>query len=130
MEAGIPAVIYEAGEPLRFQLEEIERGVEGLRNVMAFLGLVPRKGAAPPLSTVFRQTSWVRVPLGQGGIFFPKLALGAKVATGDLLGTVARPDTDEVNEIRAPRAGTLIGMAVPSLVLSGYGIFHLGYDAE
>jgi predicted deacylase len=72
----------------------------------------------------------VRVPLGQGGVFFPKLALGAQVVKGDVLGTVTRPDTDELNEIRAPRAGRLIGMAVPSLVLSGYGVFHLGYAAE
>jgi predicted deacylase len=130
MEAGIPAVIYEAGEPLRFQVEEIERGVEGLRRVMAFLGLVPRTGAAAPLAAVFPRSSWVRVPVGQGGIFLPTLALGAQVAKGDVLGTVTRPDTDEVNEIRAPRAGTLIGMAVPSIVLSGYGVFHLGYGAE
>jgi predicted deacylase len=68
--------------------------------------------------------------MGLGGVFFPTLALGAQVAEGDVLGTVTRPDTDEVNEIRAPRAATLIGMAVPSIVLSGYGVFHLGYADE
>jgi hypothetical protein len=130
MEAGIPAIIYEAGEPLRFQMEEIERGVAGVRNVMAFLGLVAREGGDPPLSRVYARSSWVRVPLGQGGIFFPSLALGARVAEGDVLGTVTSPDTDEVHEIRAPRAGELIGMAVPSVVLSGYGVFHLGYGAH
>jgi hypothetical protein len=130
MEAGIPAIIYEAGEPLRFQLDEIARGAEGVHNVMAFLGLTAREGTTPPLSRVYRKSSWVRVPIGEGGVFFPTLALGASVKTGDVLGTVTRADTDEVNEIRSPRDGELIGMAVPQIVLSGYGVFHLGYDAE
>jgi predicted deacylase len=130
MEAGIPAVIYEAGEPQRFQVAEIEQGVEGLHNVMAFLGLTPSSGAAPPLSRVYRDTSWVRVPVGRGGVFIPTAALGARVSKGQVLGTVTRPDTDEVHEIQAPRDGELIGMAVPQVVLSGYGVFHLGYGAE
>jgi predicted deacylase len=130
MEAGIPAVIYEAGEPLRFQVAEIEQGVEGLHNVMAFLGLVPRSGPQPPLSRVYSRTSWVRVPVGRGGVFIPTAALGARVKQGQVLGTVTRPDTDEVHEIQAPGDGELIGMAVPQVVLSGYGVFHLGYGAE
>jgi predicted deacylase len=130
MEAGIPAIIYEAGEPLRFQPDEIERGAAGVRHVMAFLGLTAPIGAEPPPSPVFVETSWVRVPRGQGGIFFPSVALGARVAKDDVLGTVTRPDTDEVHELRAPRAGEVIGMAVPQVVLSGNGVFHLGWDAE
>lgn len=130
MEAGIPAIIYEAGEPLRFQVEEIERGLAGVRNVMAFLALLPREGAERPLARVYPRSSWVRVPYGQGGVFFPTRALGARVAKGDVLGTVARPDTDEVHEIRASRDGELIGMAVPQVVLSGYGVLHLGYGGE
>jgi hypothetical protein len=130
MEAGIPAVIYEAGEPLRFQIEEIKRGTDGVHNLMVFLGLVPRAAGQPPRSRVYPRSSWVRVPLGQGGIFFPVLTLGTRVAKGDVLGTVTRPDTDEVHEIHSPRQGELIGMAVPQIVLSGYGVFHLGYAAE
>jgi predicted deacylase len=130
MEAGIPAVIYEAGEPLRFQVEEIERGVEGVHNLMTFLGLVARAGGEPPLARVYPRSSWVRVPFAQGGIFFPTLALGTRVAKGDVLGVVTQPDTDEAHEITAPRDGELIGMAVPQVVLSGYGLFHLGYGAE
>jgi hypothetical protein len=126
MEAGIPAIIYEAGEPYRFQAEEIARGVEGVHNVMAFLGM--RKGGAgkPPVGRVYRSTSWVRVPVGQGGVFFPDVALGARVKEGDLLGKVTSPDDDQAHEIRAPFEGEVIGMAVPSIVLSGYGVFHLG----
>lgn len=129
-EVGIPAIIYEAGEPLRFQLEEIERGVDGVHNVMTFLGLMARTGAEPPPTRVYSHSSWARVPVGKGGAFFPSLALGAHVTKGDLLGTVMLPDTDEVYELRAPRDGEVIGMAVPQIVLSGYGVFHLGHGDQ
>jgi predicted deacylase len=129
MDAGIPAIIYEAGEPLRFQREEIERGARGVHNAMAFLGMESRDVEAQE-ARVFRRTKWVRVPVGDGGIFFSDAALGARVAEGDLLGTVTRPDDFREVEIRAPRAGEVIGMAVPQIVLSGYALFHLGYDAE
>jgi predicted deacylase len=130
MEAGIPAVIYEAGEPLRFQVEEIERGVEGVHNVMAFLGMRERPPGEPPLTRVYRKSSWVRVPVGQGGVFIPEVPLGTQVKEGDLLGNVTSPDDDAVHPIRAPYPGEVIGMAVPSIVLSGYGVFHIGRGAE
>jgi predicted deacylase len=31
LDAGLPAVIYEAGEPLRFEENEIALGVQGVR---------------------------------------------------------------------------------------------------
>jgi hypothetical protein len=37
---------------------------------------------------------------------------------------------EESVKIVAPRAGRIIGMAVPQLVLPGYGLFHLGFDPE
>lgn len=128
MEAGIPAVIYEAGEPYRFQTEEIERGVEGIENVLAFLGMTPPSQHTPAPARVYTRTSWVRVPVGQGGVFFPSVPLGARVKEGDILGAVTTPDDDVVHPIRAPFAGEVIGTATPSIVLSGYGVFHLGRD--
>jgi predicted deacylase len=130
MEIGIPAVIYEAGEPHRFQPEEIERGVHGVFNVMGFLGMIPPPSRETPLARVYRRSSWVRVPVGRGGAFFPGVALGAHVERGDVLGNVTSPDDDEPAPIRAPYPGTVIGMAVPSITLSGYGVFHIGRDPQ
>jgi hypothetical protein len=38
--------------------------------------------------------------------------------------------TEETSVIVAPADGKIIGMAVPQLVLPGYGLFHLGFDPE
>jgi hypothetical protein len=126
-KAGIPAIIYEAGEPDRFQAEEIERGVEGVENVMAYLGMIDRAEEEVPDARVYEKSRWVRATRGEGGFFFPSAELGDVVDKGDLLGTVVDPLTDERFDVVAPFAGEVLGMSVPQPVLSGYALFHLGW---
>jgi len=125
--AGIPAIIYEAGEPDRFQVQEIDRGVEGVENVMAYLGMIDRAEQEVPEARVYPKSKWVRAARGEGGFFFPSAALGDVVEAGDVLGTVVDPLTDESFEVIAPFAGEVLGMAVPQPVLSGYALFHIGW---
>jgi predicted deacylase len=128
MEAGIPAVIYEAGGPNRFQRGEIERGVEGIRNVMRHPGMLGKGPGEAPLTRVYERSSWVRVPVGAGGAFFPDVALGQHVLEGDVLGHVTSPDDDVPRAIPSPWEGEVIGMSMPTIVLSGYGLFHIGRE--
>ena len=88
--------------------------------------MVPGAQEKIPLSRVFERSSWVRVPPGQGGFFFPEAELGADVVPGTRLGYVVDPLTDARYEIIAPFDGQIIGMAVPQVVLSGYALFHIG----
>ncbi len=128
LDAGLAAVIYEAGEPLRFEEAEITLGVEGVRNVMADLGMIKRT-AKRRRSEVYRRTSWIRA--GDAiGVFLTARRPGDSVRKGDVLGTVTDPVTEESASIVAPRNGRIIGMAVPQFVLPGYGLFHLGFDPE
>jgi predicted deacylase len=128
VDAGIAAIVYEAGQPLRFEDEEIARGVEGVRNVMAHLGMVHGSNRSRPAPVVFRRTRWVRT--GSGGIFRTDRRLGDQVTAGEVLGTVTDPITNERSRIVAPVAGRLIGMAIPQVVLPGFAAFHLGTDEE
>ena len=127
VEAGIPAIIYEAGEPYRFQQEEIERGAQGVQNVMAFLGMTDRAEQEIPDTQVYERSTWIRVPIRQGGFFFPTANLGDVIEVGDSLGAVVDPLTDEEFEVVATRAGEIIGMSVPQPVLSGYALFHVAW---
>jgi predicted deacylase len=126
MEAGIPAIIYEAGLPLRFEPEEIRRGVQGVRNLMIHLGMISGQATeATPSSRVYTSSRWQRAPVGQGGVFYADKKLGAVVAAGEIIGHIDEPFTDERYPIRAETAGTIIGMAVPQVVFSGYALFHV-----
>jgi hypothetical protein len=126
MDAGIPAIIYEAGLPLRFEPEEIAAGVRGVRNVMIRLGMVQGPATEPtPTTRVFASSRWLRVPAGKGGVFYADKPLGAVVAAGDVIAHVDDPFTDERHEIRAGAPGTIVGMAVPQVVFSGYALIHV-----
>ena len=124
-KAGIPAIIYEAGEPLRFQEDEIDRGVEGVENVMAYLDMTEGADVTIPDDRIYQRSKWVRTALRNGGFFFPSAGLGDIVNTGDSLGKIVDPLTDASFEVISPIAGEVIGMAVPQPVLSGYALFHL-----
>jgi len=124
---GIPAIIYEAGEPLRFEEEEIKRGMEGVANVMAYLDMTDRDDRQTPENRIYRRSKWVRVPVGRGGFFFATAKLGDDIDIGDSLGNIVDPFTDEVFEVTSSVAGEIIGMAIPQPVLSGYGLANVAW---
>jgi len=126
-DLGIPSIIYEAGEPSRFDLDQIAAGVRGIESVMAHLDMI--EGAEKieiPESRIYTRTSWIRVPSGSGGYFFPTVELGQQVRKDDRLGTIVDPLTDRQTSVDATSDGEVIGMAVAQIVLSGYALIHLG----
>jgi len=124
-QAGIPTILYEGGEPNRFQLDEIKLGLEGVLNVMAYLEMLGRPPRAVGQQQIFKQSTWVRVPPGKGGNFFPERELGDQVKKNGLLGTVTDPLTSSRAEIRAPFDAKIIGMSIPQVTLSGFILFDL-----
>jgi predicted deacylase len=129
-EAGLTAIIYEAAGPHVFDVEAADVGVRGLMNVMNHLEMLPGDSPEIPDNQVYRRTTWVRTPLGAGGYFFPEVTLGAKVSTGQRLGHLVSPLDNETTVVNATQDGTIIGMARPQIVLSGYALFHLGLEGQ
>jgi predicted deacylase len=125
-DAGVPSVTFEAGERLRFQTKEIERGVEGVRGLLAAKRMVPG-GKIRTLHRIYYRSRWLRV--NDGGIFLTQRKLGEAVAVGDVLGTVTDPVTNERGTVIAPFPGRIIGMAVPQVVIPGFAAFHIGVEA-
>jgi predicted deacylase len=123
IDIGLPAIIYEAGGPSRFEAAEIDRGIDGVHNVMAFLEMEERPVPDQDPQRVFRSSSWVRSP--GGGIFLTERVLGESVEKGALLGTVTDPVTHARIEVLAPDRGLLVGRAHPQVVLPGFGLFHI-----
>jgi predicted deacylase len=125
VDAGIPSVTFEAGEPLRFQAEEIDRGVTGLRGLLASLRMM-KGGPLRRPHRIYYRSRWLRV--NDGGIFLTERKLGDAVQVGDPLGTVTDPVTNERSTVIAPFRGRIIGMAVPQVVIPGFAAFHIGIE--
>lgn len=126
-KAGIPAIIYEAGAPHRFEEEEIARGTAGIESVMAHLGMTDKPQREIPESRIYERSRWVRVAMGEGGFFFPQAGLGAAVKKGDTLGRIVDPLTDESHTVVSTVDGEVIGIAFSRPVLSGYALYHIAW---
>jgi len=125
-EHGIPMLLYEAGEALRFDEVSIRAGVKGIINVMRDLGmLAPLKRKRPNKMepVIARTSSWVRAP--ESGILRALIPLGGRVKKGTLLGVVADPFGEQEHEIKSSFSGIVIGRTNLPLVNEGDALYHI-----
>ncbi|NWF35932.1 succinylglutamate desuccinylase/aspartoacylase family protein [Mariprofundus sp. KV] len=121
---GIPWLVYEAGEALRFDEISIRAGVDGVMNVMRSLNMLARgnrKQAVTP--RVAKGSAWMRAP--KSGIMRLIIPTGALVKQGDVLGFVADPYGDNETAIVADRSGIVIGRANLPMVNQGEAVMHI-----
>jgi len=128
-DTGIPAVTVEAGQPSRFDRTEVEKALRGLDRVLVARGMLENDEGPPPAppSVTYFRTSWTRSD--QGGILVSQVELGDEVSEGDVLGTISDPLSGDIESIRAPHAGQIIGMAFDQLVMPGFAAYHIGLKA-
>lgn len=124
-DSGIPVILYEAGEALRFDEVYIRAGVKGVINVMRSIEMLPRsrskKAPRPPI--VSDQTTWLRAP--ESGILRTFAALGSKVEQGQVIAMVADPLGTSETPIVATTNGVVIGRTNLPLVYEGDATFHI-----
>jgi len=125
-EAGVPMLLYEAGEALRLDEVSIRAGLIGIIKVMRAIGMLPpsRSRKTPKDPFVARSSSWVRAP--ESGLLRPLVHLGALVERDDLLATIADPFTSEEVQVRSPCKGIIIGRTHIPLVHEGEALYHIG----
>lgn len=124
-ELGLPMLLYEAGEALRFDEVSIRAGVRGIKNVLRELDMLSpsrskRKATEP---VVARSSNWVRAHFS--GVFRTLVELGAHVEKEKLLGVISDPFGEVEYEVRAGFEGIIIGRNNLPLVNEGDALFHL-----
>ncbi|MFC1589690.1 succinylglutamate desuccinylase/aspartoacylase family protein [Pseudomonadota bacterium] len=125
-EYGIPMLLYEAGEALRFDEVSIRAGVKGIINVMRALEMLPAsrsKSKKQFESVVARSSSWVRAP--DSGILRAMVPLGARVKKNTLLGVVADPFGESEVNVYSAYSGIVIGRTNLPLVNEGDALYHI-----
>ena len=124
-DMGIPVLIYEAGEALRFDEICIKAGLRGVLNVMRCIGMLPTKRPSSkqvnPL--LARTTSWVRA--AGSGIFNKDVQLGGSVSKGQRLGSISDPLGDSSEIMVAPFDGIVIGCSNLPLAHEGDALFNI-----
>ncbi|MCB1600727.1 MAG: succinylglutamate desuccinylase/aspartoacylase family protein [Lysobacterales bacterium] len=126
-DAGISAVTFELGAPVRLEPAEIEHGVAAIETLMNNMGMTQRVRQWREPQPIFYESRWVRV--ARPGMLFSDVRLGDRVRQGQRLGRVVNPLNDESSELVSPVRGRVIGMALNQVVLPGYAAFHVGEEA-
>ena len=123
-DKGLPMLIYEAGEALRFDELSIRAGLRGAISAMRLIGMLPTSKQSRPVSPVVADsTSWVRAP--ESGIVIPKVGLGSRVTAGQVLAVIADPVSAEEEPVKAPFDGIIIGHSKLPLAHEGDALFHV-----
>jgi hypothetical protein len=126
-QAGIPAIIAEAGG--RGQLEEsaVQLLVDGVRNVCRLLGMLPGD-PDPPRVAQRLVGSFVWLRSAHEGWWDAAVAAGDEVAAGALLGRVRNLWGDPLEEIEAPKDGVILFITTSPAVAADGLLLGLGTD--
>ena len=126
---GIDALLYEAGEALRFDEVAIRAGVRGVLNVMSELGMRGRSKKQRKVDAMIANTSrWVRA--AQSGILRSLVATGSRVEVDDVLAYISDPLGESSEQLISPVDGIVIGKTNLPLVFAGEAIFNIASYEE
>ncbi len=120
----IPTLVYEAGEALRFDVDAIQTGVEGIYRVMDYLGMYPPPESVASIDTLEAwESRWVRA--SRGGIWHRSANLGDVVKKRQPLGFITDTFGDKPVQVRSSVAGVVIGHGQNPLVNQGDALVHV-----
>ncbi|PID64071.1 MAG: succinylglutamate desuccinylase [Gammaproteobacteria bacterium] len=123
---GMPMLLYEAGEALRFDEVAIRAGHKGILRVLRHLGMLPPTRRAEPerrRSWLANNSHWMRAP--QSGILRSRVPLGGVIEEGDVLGYIADPFGESEQAVISHVSGVLIGITRLPLVHEGEALYHV-----
>jgi len=122
-ESGVPCLTYEAGETSKFQRREIRKGLFGIYNVLARLGMIDIPPREPRFQVVVRRAEWVRAE--RGGILDLRARPGELLYRGDVVGVLTNPFGREVVTVRSPWTGVVLGTTTVPMVNPGDPVAHV-----
>lgn len=125
VKAGNRVLLFEGGEPLRYNHESLSAGTDGVLRVLHALEMLPVAPEPPrtPPVQVSSDAQWLKAP--RCGILRLCVDVADQVRKDDTLGVVADALGDNAEEICAPFDGVVIGVTLNPLVAKDGGILHL-----
>jgi uncharacterized protein len=121
---GIPMLLFEGGQALRFEENVIKTITKGVINTMKAIGMLESTGKPAPERLLANKTSWIRA--SHSGIFKMKKRLGSVVKEGEVVATITGPLGETLASVMTPYDGVILGATLMPLVMAGEGLFNIG----
>lgn len=126
-ELGIPLLVYEGGEALRFNEMCVRAGFRGILKVLNYLGMIalPEKRSKSRYKPIITQTSrWVRAPIS--GLMQSYKDISDIVHKNDLLARIHDPFLINTSQlVFAPFNGIIIGHTNLPLINEGNAMYNI-----
>lgn len=120
---GIPTLVFEAGESMRFDEFSIQKGITGILNILGYFNMLEHN--AESKKTIFLNTrKWLRAPTA--GMFIPQIANGTAVKKNDVLGVITDAFSKRNKKVKAPYDGFIFCVNHQAVVNQGDALFHIG----
>ena len=121
---GLPVLLFEAGEPMRFDEEAIDIGGQGILRVMDHLGMREYSDPWPTARSLeVNSKYWIRAK--RAGLWRRFKNMGESVKKGEPIGVIEEVLAVRSTVVKASRDGVLIGMIGSPVVYQGDAIVHL-----
>ena len=117
---GIPSIVFEAGETRKFEKKIASNGLISVLNVLKELEMIPGEKYVAPIQFVVKKPHWVRAD--RGGILSINTRPGRIVKKNVKIATNTNPFGLEIESIRSPYNGIILGIATSPTVTPGEGI--------
>jgi predicted deacylase len=124
---GVPVVVFEAGESMRFDDYAILEGMQGILNVLHHFEMVPKLDpvyAEKHKSVMIAERKWLRAPTA--GMFIPEVKNGTAIKKGQELGIVTDTYARRRKQVKAPYDGYVFCINHQAVVNQGEALFHIG----
>lgn len=105
-EKGIPGAIVEAGGIGQLDEASVRMHLNGLYNVLKYLGCIEGKPVMPENINYYSGFVWVYTP--KKGIFYTNVKIGEEVKQGSILGTVEDYFGNELLQVTSPITGCVM----------------------
>ena len=128
VRGGIRVLLYEAGEPLRFDEDAIAIGLDGIRRVLHTLDMVDDAPPPVPPPLLMHESTWLRAD--RGGILELHVGWGDAVEEGQPVWTTTSPLGAERATMESPVDGVVIGGTTIPLVAPGDAVLHVGVPGD
>jgi predicted deacylase len=118
-------LVYEAGESLRLSEQAIKEGMEGVLNLMRYLGMISGEHKDRS-SKYFSSSSWIRARVS--GIFNANCQEGDFVKKGQVIARITDPYGTVKIPVKSTKEGYIIGQNNMPVVNAGDALFHIGVE--
>jgi predicted deacylase len=124
-DAGVPAIIAEAGGRGILEEAAVQMLVDGVRNTLRYLEMLPGEGASPaPAQQLVGLNVWLRSQ--NEGWWEPVIGPGDAFGEGDVLGRMRNLWGDVLEEVTAPADGVVLFVTSSPAVAANGLLLGLG----